>query len=431
VSRRDGVTLALAVAVLVGIPAAAWWVVSRSHENETAERAAARVYRCPMHPTLTSDQPGDCPVCGMPLDAVDDEPSPAEPGVPSTPGAPATVTISPSAQQTLGVATATVARARFVKEIRAVGRVTHDETRLRVVHTKVSGFVERLHADAVGKHVREGEPLLEIFSPELLSSQQEYLVAVRSRARARTSSVPSVARSGDELVESARRRLELFDLTDAQIRDLETTGLARRTVTVFAPASGTILERAVTVGQRVEPGTPLLTLANLSRVWVVGSVFEHDLPFVRVGQRARIVLPYEPGAERAGAVSFLYPEIDPGTRAARVRVELPNPGLSLKPDMYADVVLEADLGDRLSVPASAVVETGVRSIAFVEVADGRFEPREISIGVRLPDRYEVRSGLAAGDRVVASGSFFVDSESKIRTSSGSGAAAPPPDEHRH
>jgi Cu(I)/Ag(I) efflux system membrane fusion protein len=334
-------------------------------------------------------------------------------------------------RKVLGVATATIARARFVKTIRAVGRVAQDETRLRMVHTKVAGFVEKLHADAVGKVVRKGEPLLEIYSPELLASQQEYLVAVRARERSRTSAVPSVARSGDELVESARRRLELFDLTDDQIHDLETTGIARRTITVHAPGPGTIVERTVTLGQRVEPADPLLKLADLSRVWVLASVYEADLPFVRTGQAARIVLPYATGSEIRGTVSFVYPDLDPATRAVRVRVELPNPNGALKPEMYADVLLDADLGERLAVPAGAVVETGTRSVVFVEVGEGRFEPREISIGLRLPESFEVRNGLAAGDRVVASGSFFVDSESRIRSGITAAEEAPAPSEHRH
>ena len=419
-SGRAGtaVTVALALLVLVGIPGVAWWVVTRPRDHGAAGAEAIR-YQCPMHPTMTSDRPGDCPICGMRLVPIEPHehpafPAPADAGAAAAPPE-ATVVIPPDRRSVLGVATTTVARAPFVKEIRAVGRVTQDETRLRTVHTKVSGFVEKLFADAAGKVVREGEPLLEIYSPELLASQQEYLVALRSRERARTSAVPSVARSGDELVESARRRLELYDLTDEQIHDLEATGVPRRRITIYAPGSGTIVERSVTVGQRVEPGDALLELADLSRVWVVASVYEADLPFVRAGQPARIVLPYAPGGEIRGTVSFVYPDLDPATRAARVRVELPNPSGALKPDMYADVVIDADLGERIAVPASAVVETGTRSVVFVERGEGRFDPREVEIGIRLPDVYEVRSGLSEGDRVVASGSFFVDSESKIRS----------------
>ncbi len=409
------VTLALALLVLVGIPGAAWWIVRHEHEAP-ASGAAQTLYQCPMHPTMTSNRPGDCPICGMRLVLV--EPPHEEAAATPAPAAPdrgAAVVVPEDRRRALGVATATIARTRFVKEVRAAGRIAQDETRLRMVHTKVSGFVERLYADATGKTVREGDPLLEIYSPELVASQQEYLVAVQARARGRTSSVPTVARSGDELVESARRRLELFDLTDDQIHDLETTGVARRTVTVHAPGSGTIVERNVTLGQKVEPGDPLLKLADLSRVWAVASVYEADLPFVRKGQAARVLLPYSAGGEIRGTVSFVYPDLDPATRTASVRVELANPGGMLKPEMVADVLLEADLGERLSVPAAAVVETGTRSVVFVETTGDRFEPREISIGIRLLDAYEVKEGLAAGDRVVASGSFFVDSESKIRS----------------
>jgi Cu(I)/Ag(I) efflux system membrane fusion protein len=241
-------------------------------------------------------------------------------------------------------------------------------------------------------------------------------------------------------VASARRRLELFDVTDEQIRELTETRQVRRTVTLRAPISGTIVERLVTRGERIEPGSNLLGIADLSRVWVVASIYEYELPFVREGQRATVALTYLPARTFEGRVSLVLPVLDPLTRTAQARIELANPDLALRPDMYAEVELHADLGERLSVPDTAVIDTGVRSVAFVDLGDGLYEPRELSIGLRLPDRYEVTGGLAAGERVVAAAAFFVDSESRLKAALAATAGTPaaeapdPPVEppaHRH
>ena len=215
---------------------------------------------------------------------------------------------------------------------------------------------------------------------------------------------------------------------------METTGKARRTVTLYAPISGTILDRMVTQGQRIEPETDLLTVADLSRVWVLASVYQYELPFVRQGQRATMTLSYLPGKSYEGRVSLVYPVIDAATRTAQVRIEFRNDGLELKPDMYAQVTLIADLGERTAVPASAVMDTGDRSIVFVDKGQGYFEPRDVKIGIRLPDSYEVLGGLDAGDRVLTSANFFVDSESKLKAAlaaMASDAAAAAPPQHQH
>lgn len=437
------VTVAL-LGVLAG--AAAAWMILRGADGESRTESAVK-YHCPMHPTMVSDRPGECPICHMSLVPIEEESAPpaGEPATPVAEGQPeadgvaglATVRIPMQKQQLIGVKTETVTRAPFLRTIRAVGRVTYDETRLRHVHTKIAGYVEKLYANATGETVRAGQPLLELYSPELLASQQEYLVALRARDRTAGSTLPSVAGSGEELLASARRRLELYDFTVDQIRQLEETGEARREITLHAPISGTILERMVTQGQKVEPEMTLLDIVDLSRVWVVAAVYEYELPFVREGQRATMSLTYLPGMTFEERVSLVYPVLDAATRTAQVRLEFDNPGQVLKPDMYAEVELSADLGERLAVPDTAVMDTGTRSVVFVDKGDGFFEPREVKIGLELPDLYEVLDGLAEGERVLTSANFYVDSESRLKAALAAMAAPgaadekPPAADHQH
>ena len=425
----------LIVAVFAGITGTtAWLVMRRGDTREHGAEAATRRYHCPMHPQVVKDGPGSCPICGMDLVPISEDHgggnetsrpktmNPREaseaPGTESMGMGPAadlaTIHVSDRKKQLIGVRTTAVRAMPFTRSIRAVGRIAADETRLRQVTTKIDGYVERLYANAVGEVVHKGQPLLEIYSPELLASQHEFLVALAARDRFEDSSLASVAGYGDELVASARRRLQLFDVSDDQIDRLERTGRPERVVTVYAPISGVITARNVAQGQKIASGTSLLEVVDLSRVWVLASVYEYELPFVRVGQAAEMTLSYLPGTHFEGKVSFVYPTLDPQTRTILIRVEFPNPGLELKPDMFADVVLHADLGTRLSIPDSAVLETGTRSIVFVESEEGVFEPRQVEIGLRLESGYEVLKGLTVGERVVVSGNFLIDSESKLK-----------------
>lgn len=446
-SRSRWIVAAAAVTLFVAAAVGGWYLTNRSPESGEPERSAAGAarYHCPMHPTMVSDRPGDCPICAMRMvpiegeeheaaghaDVADASTSGAEPQEPAVSDR-AAVRLSAQKQQLIGVKTSEVVRSPLRRVIRTVGRVTYDETRLRHVHTKIAGYVEKLHANATGELVREGQPLLEIYSPELLASQQEYLVALKARARTAGSLLPGVADSGAELVASARRRLELFDLTDEQIGELERTGRAERTVTLYAPISGYVITRNVTQGERIEPGTMLLDVADLSRVWVLASIYEYELPFVRTGQKATMTLAYFPGRSFQGRVSLIYPTLDAATRTVQVRLEFPNPDLELKPEMYAEVQIEAEVGEGLTVPESAVIETGTRSIVFVDRGDGLFEPREVEVGVRLADRYQILEGLAEGEKVLTSGNFFVDSESKLKAAlaATTRGAAPAP-QHQH
>lgn len=388
-------------------------------EEETAERAAsgtnAALWTCPMHPQIVKDGAGSCPICGMDLVPVSqDEIEPNELAEYPTPEGLARVRLTDAKARRIGARSVPAVSTLFEREVRAVGNVAVDETRLRQVHTKTAGWVERLWANAEGEPVRRGAPLLEIYSPELLAAQEEFLVAQRARDHLAGSAVRDVAASGDSLLAAAWSRLRLLDMTDAEIAALAQTGEAKRTVVIPSPISGTILFRGIAQGARVEPGTILLTVADLSKVWVLAAVYEFELPFVREGQEATMTLPYLPGRSFAGKVTMIYPTLDPMTRTAKVRVEFANPDGTLKPEMYTEVRLVADLGERLAIPNEAVMDTGKRSVVFVDEGEGVFSPREILTGLRLPDRIEVLSGLTAGERVLAQGNFFVDSESKLR-----------------
>lgn len=410
-------------------------------------RPPAGRYHCPMHPRMISDRPGDCPICGMrlvPIDpsreaagsadgSADGEVDPAGGG--GELGDRADVRIDARRRQLIGVRTSAVEVKPLRRTIRAVGRVAFDETRLHNVTTKVSGWVEKLYANATGQLVKAGDPLLTVYSPELMASAQEYRIALRAREALRGATLPSAQADADRLVDGARRRLQLFDLDARQIRDLEKNADVPRTMTLAAPASGHILTRNVTQGQRIEPDMNLLDIGDLSRVWVLAEIYEYELPFVRVGQTATVTLSYLPERSFEGTVEFVYPVVSETTRTVRVRIAVANPDYSLKPEMYADVHLEAVLGEGLTVPESAVVGSGRRDVVFVDAGEGRFVPREVTLGVRLPDEVQVVSGLAAGERIVTSGNFFVDSESKLKAAlsavTGETSAEPAPAGHAH
>jgi Cu(I)/Ag(I) efflux system membrane fusion protein len=304
----------------------------------------------------------------------------------------------------------------MAKVIRTVGVVEQDETRVRHIHTKITGWIEDLHVDFTGKEVRRGAPLLSIYSPELVSTQEEYLLALRARERVSGSPFPEVAGSGESLLRSTRRRLELWDITEAEIRRLEETGEPKKDLTLYSPISGFVLHKTALEGMYVQPGTELFTIADLSEVWVHADVYEYELPLVAVGQEATLTLSYSPGELFHGRVDYVYPTLDAATRTAKVRFRFPNAGLDLKPQMYANVEIRVDLGERLAVPEEAILDTGRRQVAFIAEGDGWFAPREVKTGQKAEGLVEVLEGLAEGERVVTSGNFMIDSESRLEAS---------------
>jgi multidrug efflux pump subunit AcrA (membrane-fusion protein) len=283
--------------------------------------------------------------------------------------------------------------------------VAYDETRIARVHPKVPGWIEEVYVDFTGKPVNRGEPLVTLYSPELLATQNELLIARNAGETL-----------GPSLYQATRERLRLWDIDDEQIRHLEDRGVPLRTLTLKAPAGGVVTARNAFPGQRVEPGTELYAIADLSRVWVIAELYEDELPRVRLGQRVTVSLAYDPGRSYAGRVSFIYPEVDPATRTAKLRIEVPNPALELKPEMYANVELEVSYGTQITVPDSAVVDTGEEQVVFLAHEGGYFEPRRVDLGGKVGDRYLVREGVRPGDRIVVSGTFLIDSESRLKSS---------------
>jgi Cu(I)/Ag(I) efflux system membrane fusion protein len=354
-----------------------------------------------MHPSVRADQPGKCPICSMDLTPVTRQE--VESGV---------ILVDAQRRQTIGVRTAPVVVEPIETTIRAVGAVTADETRLSAVTLKNRGWIGELHVDQTGQEVRRGQPLFTLYSPELLAAQEELLTVLASQRRARETSAPE---RSDYLVEAAKRRLRLWDLTDHQIERIAASGEPIEYLPVPSPVSGYVVEKNVVAGAAVEPGQTLFRVAGLDRVWVEAQVYESELPLVEVGQRAEVTLPYLPGERFAGEVTFVSPVLSPGTRTGTVRVELPNPKLALKPEMYANVVLRVEGAERLVVPTEAVIYAGPRRLVFVDLGEGRLQPREVEIGRQVGDRYEVLSGLAPGEVVVVSGNFLIAAESRLKS----------------
>ena len=353
-------------------------------------------YTCSMHPSVHAHEPGKCPVCSMDLQPVTraDEQS----GV---------VQIDDARREAIGVRTEKATKAPMTLDIKAVGKLTYDESRLHDVVLKFGGYISDLRITATGQAVKKGEPLFQIYSPEIFAAQQDYVLARQSR---------EALGKGDDLVRAAETRLSLLGLTSDQIESIAKSGKPIEKLAFAAPAGGYVIEKNVVDGAAVKAGDRVFRIAALDKVWVEADVFEADLARITKGQTASVTLSYVQGRTFDGKVTFVYPYLDPNTRTGRVRIELPNAGLELKPDMYADVTFHLDLGPRLQIPVSAIVYTGPRKVVLVDIGGGRIAPREVQIGAQSGDRAEVTSGLNEGDAVVTSGNFLIAAESRIRSS---------------
>lgn len=398
----------LALLIVLRDPLRTWFAgpdrePSRPADTEPhADHAGISHWTCSMHPEVRQSGPGKCPICGMELLAVTR--AEVESG---------DIRIEADRQQVLGVGTSAVELRPVAAEVKAVGRVAFDETRLEDVTVKYGGYIGRLYVEQTGQAVRRGQTLFTLYSPELYAAQQEYLATLASQKAARQTSVPDRA---DYLVAAARQKLRLWDLSDAQIRRIAETGEAVREIAVASPASGYVVEKDVVQGAAVQPGMRLFRIAGLDRVWVEAEVYESELPRVRAGQSAVVTLPYLPGEELRGRVSLILPALNPESRTGRVRIEIANSRGLLKPDMYADVLLRTEGKEVPMVPESAVVYTGPRQIVFVDLGEGRFRQQEVRLGAKSGDAFEVLSGLQPGDRVVTSGNFLIDAEARLRGS---------------
>jgi multidrug efflux pump subunit AcrA (membrane-fusion protein) len=412
-----------------------------------------------MHPTYVSDKPGECPICSMtlvrrdgpgggrriafyrsPMDPSVRSQTPAkdemgmdfvpvyedelEGGVSTAPGR-AVVVLSPERRQLLGVRSEEVRQASLERTIRTVGRVVVDERRLHHVHTKYEGYVERLYVDFTGKFVKKGQPLLSIYSPDLVATQQEYLLAFRAQQELARAGTPAVAQGGQGLLEAARQRLLFWDISPRDIQRIEETGQIMRTLDLYTDMSGYVVQKTAFHGMRVMPQDTLFDIADLSHLWVLADVYEADLPSIRLGMPAAIEVPYLPGRKWRGSVTYVAPTVEEKTRTVKVRVEVMNERGDLKPEMFADVFLSSGLGAGLVVPDGAVIRTGDRDLVFVDRGDGRLEPRDVQVGVKVGEGIHVLRGLAAGERVVTTANFLLDSESSLKAALSAMASAPP------
>ncbi|MBI5171073.1 MAG: efflux RND transporter periplasmic adaptor subunit [Candidatus Eisenbacteria bacterium] len=405
------------------------------HDGATHTAAAAAKYHCPMHPTYVSDRPGSCPICGMSLTLItaptDADTAHGAGGTSS--GAVeghAVVELTERELELTGVRTATAQYGELASTVRTVGEVKADETRLRHVHTKVPGSVERLFVSFSGQEVRKGQPLLALYSPELLATQEEYLRALQASDRAKDGPSDDARRAAAEMLDATRRRLELFDVPADVIARIASTRRTTRTITLDAPVSGFVSAKEVFEGMQIEAGTTIFTVTDLSRVWIEAEIYENEARHVRVGQSARLTLSEEPGKVYTARITYLYPFLDTDTRTLRVRFEFDNPGQRLKPGMYANVELQGEHDEGVLVPNDAIMDTGVRQLVYVQTGDRRFEPRAVTVGGRTGDQALVSSGLEAGESVVVQANFLLDSESRLRAAlQAVPAATAPADPH--
>lgn len=444
-TKKILLVLALAAAFFAGMTQHRWFgAAEQDHAHEHPSG-----YHCPMHPGYKSDKPGKCGICGMELvpdgapaaagaprgkvlyyrDPADHNYRSGNPGLnPETgndlepvydePG-PGHVAISTEKQQWIGVRTQVVERMTVRDTLRVPGRVAVDETRITRVTSRTAGWIDKVHADFTGRLVREGEPLVTLYSPELTASQQEYLLARKARAALQQSSVAAVRAANESMAEAARARLSRhWGLDEAALRRLDESGEAQSTITLFAPATAFITARNAWPGGRVTPDTELYTLADLSRVWVIADVFEADAARVRLGQSAAVEPAYAPGRRLSARVTYIFPRIDPSSRTLPVRLEVENRDYFLKPDQFLNVDFQFASAARLAVPEEAVLDRGMTQTIFVDRGEGIFEPRRVETGERFEGRVEILSGLKEGERIVVSGAFLLDSESRLKNPAG-------------
>ena len=302
------------------------------------------------------------------------------------------------------------------RTIRAVGLVAYNERLLNTITTKVTGYVERLYHRVTGEPIRKGQPLLSLYSPELVSAQEEYLLALKGQEELRKSPFPELRESANRMLAASRQRLEYWDIRPAQIEELERTRQVQKYLTLSSPVNGIIIKRSITQGMMVQPGMPLLEVVDLSTVWVEAEVYEYELPWIRPGQHALVTLTYLPGQTFHGSVEYIYPYLKGSTRTVRVRIKIPNPKLQLKPEMFAQAEIVAPLGKpTVAIPTEAVLNTGEKQYVFLSLGQGRFEPRAVKLGVDNGDGWvEILSGLKGGQEVVTSAQFLLDSESRFR-----------------
>lgn len=430
---------------------------------EIPAKKTKQLYTCGMHPQVLQEEPGNCPICGMtlvpvkqesaagedravgdttisgkmgskerkiiywraPMDPtyIRDKPGKSPMGMDLVPvyegeeniGGP-TVVIDPVTVQNIGVQKATVRKVGLSRIIRTVGHVDYNEEKISRVNIKFSGWIEKLYVDETGQPVRQGQLMAEIYSPELVTTQQEYLLAYQNRKKTEGSPFYEITSGGESLLASARKRLQYWDITEKQIQELERRGTVSKTVTLFAPYDGIVISKMAEQGMRVVPGMDLYRIADLSTVWVIAHIYDYEVPWVKKGQDVVMDLPYIPGKIFHGTVNYVYPYLDQKVRDIKVRLVFDNPRLELKPEMYVNVQMESHIGSAVTaIPNEAILRSGKRNLVFVDKGGGKFEPRDVILGPEGQDGLvQVLSGVREGERIVTSAQFLLDSESRLK-----------------
>jgi len=390
-----------------------WLLWQNQHSVKTTSQKAIQrrqLYTCSMHPFIIREKPGVCPICGMELIKKIDDSS----GSSAQPISVDHLSLSQNQRVMANVATVDATMETLNKEINAVGIVQYDQSRQAKVTAWVAGRIERLNINSVGAIVSKGKPVAEVYSPDLVAAQQEYLLAIKSRNQLNNSSFTSIAQNGEGLVTAAKERLLLLGVKASQIAALERNGNPTMRLPVFSPFSGVVIEKMVQQGQYVSAGEVLFNIADLSSIWVELEIYENESPYVHVGQQVEIRSQSLSQSSFTGRISFIYPFLDPKTRTLKARVEIANPDIKLKPDMFVNTIIKQPLDSSIVVPVTAVMDTGKRQVVWVESAPGSFESREVRVGQRSNDKIQILSGLNPGDKVAVSGGYLIDSESQLK-----------------
>jgi RND family efflux transporter MFP subunit len=374
-------------------------------DSEDATHKKIAYYKDPMHPWYTADKPGKAPDCGMDL-------VPVYEGESDLKG----IKIDPVTVQNMGVRTEPVTKRRLKKTIRTTGKIDYNESKVYTVNTKIMGWIEKLHISYTGQPVRKGQPLLDIYSPELVTTQQEYLQAIRYRARLAGSDIEEAIKGTEELVQSTKRRLIYWDIPESEIRALEEQGIPQKTMTILSPVDGVVIDKMIWQGQNVMPGMTLYKIADLSTLWILVDIYEYELSWVEIGQKAEVELAYLPGKSFSGTVTYIYPYLDAETRTAKVRIQVTNtPNFEFKPEMYVTVKLISPvLVDAVGVPDQAIIRSGERNVVVISLGGGYFDPREVKLGVSADGYVQIIEGVHAGEEIVTSSQFLIDSESNLK-----------------
>jgi membrane fusion protein, copper/silver efflux system len=378
-------------------------VYAEESTSQNTQRIA--YYQDPMHPWYTSAKPGKAPDCGMDLVPVYEEDSDLH-----------GIKIDPVTVQNIGIKTEKIAKRRLTRTIRTTGKIDYDERKVYTVNTKIMGWVEKLYVDYSGQLVHKGDPLMAIYSPELVSTQQEYLQAIHYRSQLSGSDREEVKNGAEDLVQSARRRLLYWDIPESEIIALEERGTTQKTMTINSPVDGVVIDKMVWQGQNVMAGMTLYKIADLSTLWILADIYESELSWVQVGQKAEIELSYLPAKSFRGTVSYIYPYLSAETRTARVRIQISNtPDRELKPEMFVTVKLISPLSiDAVTVPEQAVIRSGERNIIVISLGGGYFDPREVKLGITADGYTQIIEGVYAGEVIVTSSQFLIDSESNLK-----------------